>query len=104
MADELLAEYDKHLAIAQQQFKAQGIIKSNRISLNHAQIQAMLAVLPLVVPVPTDRIQQTRKYAVTLAEERQRALNQDHPLVQEFWEMFDYGRSGISRNEPLRHI
>lgn len=90
MADELLAEYDKHLAIAQQQFKAQGIIKSNRISLNHAQIQAMLAVLPLVVPVSADRIQQTWKYVITLAEERQRALNQDHPLVQEFWEMFDY--------------
>lgn len=90
MADVLLAEYDKHLAIAQQQFKAQGIIKTNRISLNHAQLQALLAVLPMVVPVPPARIQQTWKYVVTLAEERQLALNQDHPLVQEFWEMFDY--------------
>lgn len=90
MADELLAEYDKHLAIAQQQFKAQGIIKTNRISLNHAQIQALLAALPMVVPVQPERIQHTWKYVVTLAEERQRALNQDHPLVQEFWEMFDY--------------
>ncbi|EMQ2222827.1 toprim domain-containing protein [Citrobacter freundii] len=90
MADILLAEYDKHLAIAQQQFKAQGIIKTNRISLNHAQIQALLAVLPRVVPVPPERIQECWKYVITLAEERQRALNQDHPLVQEFWEMFDY--------------
>lgn len=90
MADILLAEYDKHLAIAQQQFKAQGIIKTNRISLNHAQIQALLAVLPMVVPVPPERIQECWKYVITLAEERQRALNQDHPLVQEFWEMFDY--------------
>ncbi|MDT7446348.1 MULTISPECIES: toprim domain-containing protein [Citrobacter freundii complex] len=90
MADILLAEYDKHLAIAQQQFKAQGIIKTNRISLNHAQIQALLAVLPMVVPVPPERIQECWKYVIILAEERQRALNQDHPLVQEFWEMFDY--------------
>lgn len=90
MADILLAEYDKHLAIAQQQFKAQGIIKTNRISLNHAQIQALLAVLPMVVPVSPERIQECWKYVITLAEERQRALNQDHPLVQEFWEMFDY--------------
>ncbi|WNI86530.1 toprim domain-containing protein [Citrobacter portucalensis] len=107
MADILLAEYDKHLAIAQQQFKAQGIIKTNRISLNHAQIQALLAVLPMVVPVPPERIQECWKYVITLAEERQRALNQDHPLVQEFWEMFDYldsqesaGMNHCSVSEP----
>lgn len=33
---------------------------------------------------------QVRRQLVTMARERQQSINTDHPLVQDFWEAFDY--------------
>lgn len=42
------------------------------------------------MPVPLERIKKTRVAITALAAERCQALKKDHPLVQEFWELFDY--------------
>lgn len=36
------------------------------------------------------RFEAVRSQIVAMAQERQRAISADHPLVQEFWEAFDY--------------
>lgn len=76
--------------------RARGELESNtnirhiRIAKNHAQLVGLLEALALVVPVPVERIEKTREAITALAVERCQALKKDHPLVQEFWELFDY--------------
>jgi hypothetical protein len=65
-------------------------IRSTRIAKNHAQLMALVDALALIVPLTADRAAAVRAMLVELAVERQRAINADHPIVQEFWDMFDY--------------
>ncbi len=65
-------------------------IKSTRIAKNHAQLLALADALRLVVEISDEQHGALQQQIVEMAEERQRAINSDHPLVQEFWEAFDY--------------
>jgi hypothetical protein len=65
-------------------------IKSIRIAKNHAQMLALSEALAKVIPLTDAQLKALQAQIVTMAEERQRAINMDHPLVQEFWEAFDY--------------
>ncbi len=65
-------------------------IRSMRIAKNHAQLMALVDALALIVPFGDERIAAVRTALVGMAVARQRAINADHPVVQEFWDMFDY--------------
>lgn len=65
-------------------------IKNLRIVKNHAQLMALVDALPGVVPISEDQILAARDELVAMAVARQQAINSDHPLVQEFWEIFDF--------------
>jgi hypothetical protein len=65
-------------------------IKSTRIAKNHAQLIALTFALEQVVRLPEGARQAAEDCLVDLAIERQQAINADHPLVQQFWELFDY--------------
>ena len=65
-------------------------IHKPRIAKNHAQVLASATALRLVVKLSDEQFAQVRAQIVTMARERQQAINADHPLVQEFWEAFDY--------------
>jgi len=74
----------------EQQLQALGEIRSMRIAKNHAQLMALVDALGLVVPLTHERIDAVRETLVEMAISRQRAINADHPVVQEFWDMFEY--------------
>ncbi|WP_233869280.1 toprim domain-containing protein [Paraburkholderia adhaesiva] len=76
-------EYETHL-------QEHSEIRSMRIAKNHAQLMALVDALALVVPLSAERLQAVHQTIVELAIARQRAISADHPLVQEFWEIFDY--------------
>ncbi len=76
---------------------AQDGIHKPRIAKNHAQLLSVAAALRTVVKVTDEQFDQVRQQLVAMARERQQAINADHPLVQEFWEAFDY-LDGIDRN------
>ena len=69
---------------------AQDGITKPRIAKNHAQLLAFVSALALVVPLSKEQQQAAGQLVLEMARERQRAINADHPLVQEFWESFDY--------------
>ena len=61
-----------------------------RIAKNHAQILSAAQALRQVVRISDEQFAQVQARIETMARERQQAINADHPLVQEFWEAFDY--------------
>lgn len=65
-------------------------IKQQRIIHNHAQLMALVDALRLVVKFSDEAYLAVLEEIVAMAEERQRAINADHPRVQEFWEIFDF--------------
>ncbi|MCW8966077.1 MAG: toprim domain-containing protein [Candidatus Pacearchaeota archaeon] len=77
-------------------------IGSTRIALNHAQLMALVDALAMVIKLPEQVIKQTHTVIEQLAVERQREINADHPIVQEFWEMFEY-LDTVSEESILNH-
>ncbi len=80
-------------------------VRSHRVAKNHAQIMAFLDALgPQALGVFTDEeLASARSELVNMAIDRQQAINADHPVVQEFWDAFDY-LEGVTRgNGGLNH-
>lgn len=84
---DLLAEYTPSY---EAMLKGHPNLKSMRICKNHAQMMALVDALTLVVPITKDQLRDTHNAIIEMAVARQQAINADHPLVQEFWELFDY--------------
>ena len=66
-----------------------GIYKP-RIAKNHAQLLAAVMAMYPLMRMSEAQFEAVRSQIVAMAQERQRAISADHPLVQEFWEAFDY--------------
>lgn len=69
---------------------AQDGVHKPRIAKNHAQVLACATALRQVVKLSDEQFAGVRAQVADMARERQHSINADHPLVQEFWESFDY--------------
>ncbi|MDP3636981.1 MAG: toprim domain-containing protein [Azonexus sp.] len=78
-------------------------IKHFRIVKNHAQLMALVDALAHVVKMQPETIDSVHAEITRMAEERQHAINADHPRVQEFWETFDYIESRSDDQAVLNH-
>lgn len=80
-------------------------IRVPRIAKNHAQIMALLDALGErgLNILPESTLIEARKTVVELAIERQLAVSADHPVVQEFWEAYDY-LEGLGVSTVLNHL
>jgi hypothetical protein len=81
-------------------------IRNGRLAKNHAQLAAMLDAMRLVVTNLTDfQVEQAQAFVLTMLEERQRAVETDHPHVEWFWERFDYLNNPVNSTNtaPLDH-
>jgi hypothetical protein len=74
----------------EQQLHAQPGISNVRIVKNHAQLMALLEVLVLIIPISDVQQKEVQAQLVEMAKQRQHMINTDHPVVQEFWDTFDY--------------
>lgn len=105
---EILAFFDEYFALYERQFTASGEIQDTRIIKNHAQIAACGAALSFVFPNMTkERQEQLAHYIFLRAKAREVRLGADHPIVEQFWETYDYltlrmERLG-NRIDPLNH-
>lgn len=70
--------------------KAVDGVKNDRIVKNHAQLAALVDALVHVVPIGAAELRQTQAFIEDMALERQESINDDHPVVQEFWDAYDY--------------
>lgn len=87
---DVLKAVAEHTDACIQYLLAQDGVHKPRIAKNHGQLLALVTALQPVVKLSDEQLHQVRAQIVTMARERQQAINADHPLVQEFWEAFDY--------------
>lgn len=71
-----------------------------RINKNHAQLLALLDCLRLVTPLSEPQISHTRTQIIRMAIERQSSISSDHPVVAEFWEVYEY-LEGLDADGPV---
>ncbi|AWY44500.1 bifunctional DNA primase/helicase [Pseudomonas putida] len=77
-----------------------GYIRVERINKNHAQLLALLDCLRLIVPLSDAQISHTRTQIIRMAIERQASISSDHPVVAEFWEVYEY-LEGLDADGPV---
>lgn len=65
-------------------------IRQQRVKHNHAQLMALVDALRLIVEFDDDMHLAILEEIIAMAIERQETINDDPPVVQEFWEVFDY--------------
>lgn len=100
---EILARYVERMPHYQELLARNPDIKHQRLVKNHAQIMALVDCLPIVVPLPTECRDAAQRQLVSMAVERQQAIGADHPLVQEFWELYDHIESAEDDHAVLNH-
>ena len=61
-----------------------------RIAKNHAQLLVATMAMSRLMNMSDAQFDAVRAQILAMAQERQRAISADHPVVQEFWEAFDY--------------
>ena len=76
-------------------------LRMERLIKNHSQMLALLDGLRLVVDIPKEMVEETRQKLVEMALERQSAISADHPLVNEFWETYEYLESTGNGERPV---
>lgn len=80
--------------------KLRGYIRVERINKNHAQLLALLDCLRMVVSLTDAQISNTRTQIIRMAIERQASISSDHPVVAEFWEVYEY-LEGLDADGPV---
>ncbi|WP_018250802.1 toprim domain-containing protein [Sphingomonas melonis] len=89
--DDILATYREAFKHHEARMLANKAIRNGRLAKNHAQLAAMLDAMRIVVRNLTDdQVGRAHDFITTMLEERQRAVETDHPHVEWFWERFDY--------------
>ncbi|QDQ87636.1 bifunctional DNA primase/helicase [Alcaligenaceae bacterium SJ-26] len=78
-------------------------MRSTRLAKNHAQMLALADALRLVVKLDDEQFQALTDQFMQMALERQQAINTDHPLVQEFWEAYEYLNGPDPVSPKLNH-
>lgn len=91
---------DEHNQCAHCGNKLRGYIRVERINKNHAQLLALLDCLRLVLPLSEPQISHTRTQIIRMAIERQASISSDHPVVAEFWEVYEY-LEGLDADGPV---
>ncbi len=100
----VLEQFNRSFVRHKKMLQSNPAIKLQRIIENHAKIMAFADCLPLVLPVHGATVAEIQTALVGMAETRQESLNEDHPLVQQFWANFDYINSKplwSSESEPV---
>lgn len=95
---EKMGTYQNHL------LKQEGISHA-RLAKNHAQLIALTEMFAKVAELTDEQRKLTCAALVDACRQRQVAIAQDHPLIAEFWDVFDYldaqGKDEFGNQRPL---
>lgn len=99
---EILDLFFKKFDEVDAEFTNRGTIREPRIIKTHSMAAAMASCLSVIFPSYTDAWdKRLREYIYSRAEDRQTRLNADHPIVQKFWEIYDF--LNTRSESPLGH-
>ncbi|MEI7050506.1 bifunctional DNA primase/helicase [Pseudomonas koreensis] len=87
---QVMAKFAERVLVHEQHLRKLKDIRVERIIKNHSQLMALVDCLRLVCPLDDNHVATTQQALMTMALERQAAISADHPLVAEFWEVFEY--------------
>lgn len=80
-----------------------GYLRVERIVKNHAQLLSLLDSLREIVPLADVQVSAVQRCIVSMAIERQASISADHPVVAEFWEVYDYLQSLDADGPVVNH-
>jgi len=87
---QIMAKFSERVLVHEQHLRKLKDIRVERIIKNHSQIMALVDCLCLICPLNETQRVTTHQALTIMALERQSAISADHPLVAEFWEVYDY--------------
>lgn len=87
---QVMAKFAERVLVHERQLRTLKEIRVERIIKNHSQLMALVDCLCLVCPLDENQVVTTQQALTVMALERQSAISADHPLVAEFWEVFEY--------------
>jgi len=82
LMEERLRTYERQIAAAGS--------RNQRIQKNHAQLMVLVDALSLACPVTASQQTEAKALLLELALQREQSLQKDHPIVEAFWEAFEY--------------
>lgn len=65
-------------------------IRHFRIAKNHGQMMALVDCLATLIKIPEDWRTAAHQCLIEAAGDRQKAIAADHPVIEEFWEVYDF--------------
>ncbi|EKQ59897.1 toprim domain protein [Xanthomonas campestris pv. leeana] len=86
----ILEKFAERVKFYEARLREKPDLRLERVIKNHAQMLALLDCLRMVITIPEEMIKATRDALLEMAFERQKAISADHPLVNEFWEVYEY--------------
>lgn len=101
-----LETYKSKLAELETQFHANGITHT-RIALCHAQVSALVESVAehiLKDVIDLEEICDAQDMLLNMAKERVDQLNGDHPLVEQFWDVYEYLNASRSSHFSINHF
>jgi energy-coupling factor transporter ATP-binding protein EcfA2 len=99
---QVMTRFAERVLIHERQLRELKDIRVERIIKNHSQLMALVDCLCLVCPLDENHVATTQQALMTMALERQSAISADHPLVAEFWEVYEYLES-IGEGPQVNH-
>ncbi|KAA8739197.1 bifunctional DNA primase/helicase [Pseudomonas koreensis] len=87
---QVMAKFAERVLVHEQHLRKLKEIRVERIIKNHSQLMALVDCLRLVCPLDDNHVATTHQALMVMALERQAAISADHPLVAEFWEVYEY--------------
>ncbi len=85
-----LATFSKSVSEYEKRVQKLDGIKTIRIAKNHAQLMALVDCFSSVAKIGEKTVEQMHGEVIRLAVERQQAIGSDHPIVAQFWEIYEY--------------
>lgn len=86
----VLETFFKRVEVYELQIMQRPDVHIPRLALNHAQMMALADAMSMLLPIDLQVIEQLKNFFAEMAAERQQALNKDHPIVQQFWDIYDF--------------
>ena len=99
---QVMIKFAERVIVHEERLRKLKEIRVERIIKNHSQMLALLDCLRLICPLDENQLATTQQQLVTMALERQSAISADHPLVAEFWEVYDYLES-LGEGQQVNH-
>lgn len=99
---QIMAKVDEMSNYYERQLLQNTEIRTVRIAKCHGQLMALADALQMVIRLSDEQQKALKQQILEMATEREQAIDADHPIVADFWDMYDY-LNGDDEKPLLNH-